>query len=86
MFIATMKLTCQLNMVTYGNCVQTSIVLNILFLIGLSAYMYFFYWIFRIMNVIIKFTEFSQLPDKGLKINRTLTSKVALQYSLLILT
>ena len=62
-----MKFNCQLNMVTSGNCVQvTSIVINILFLIGLSVYMYLFYWIFRIMTVIMKLTEFSQLPNKGL--------------------
>ena len=62
-----MKFNCQLNVVTYGNCVQiTSIVLNTLFLIGLSVYMYFFYWIIRIMTVIIKLIKFSQLTDKGL--------------------
>ena len=60
-----MKFNCQLNMVTSGNCVQvTSIVLNTLFLISLSVYMQFFYWVFQIMTVIMKLTEFSQLPDK----------------------
>ena len=64
MFKTKIKLNCQLNMVTSGNCVQlTSIVLNTLFLIDLSAYMQFFYWLFKI---IIKLIEFSQLSDKGL--------------------
>ena len=63
-----MNFNCQLNMVTSGNCVQvTSIVLNTLFLIGLSVYMLFFYWIFKSMTVIVKLTEFCQLPNKGLK-------------------
>ena len=54
MFTTTMKFNCQLNMVTSGNFVQvTSIVLNTIFLIGFSVYMYFFYWIFKSMTVII---------------------------------
>ena len=55
-------------MVISGNCVQvTSIVLNALFLIDLSVYIKFFYCKFKIMTVIIMLTEYSQLPDKGLK-------------------
>ena len=68
-----MKFNCQLNMVTFNNCVQlTSIALKTLFLIGLSVYMYFFYWVFKNMTVIIKLTALSQLPDKWLKkLNKT---------------
>ena len=63
-----MKFNCQLNIVTSAKCLLvTSIVLNTLFLIDLSVYVLFFYWIFRIMTVNIKLTEFSQLPDEGLR-------------------
>ena len=68
MFITTMKFNYQLNMFKSVNCVQlTSIVFNTIFLIDLSVYMQFFYWIFKIMTVIIKLTKFNQLLDKGLK-------------------
>ena len=60
MFIRIMKFNCQLSMVTYGNCVRVaSIALDILFLIDLSVYILFFYWVFIIITVIIELTEFS---------------------------
>ena len=54
-----MKFNCQLNMVTFSNCVKVTS-----FLVNLSVYIQIFYWIFRIM------TEFSQLPNKGLVCQR----------------